>query len=87
MIKRKLGLAADSGHHINSAWFRLAGGLDLEQWGSVGLRDGWDSCREPGIRQFSTNHLMGEGYRVWLIPLANGADQHRRVSGPAGARV
>ena len=27
---------------------------------------------EPGIRKFSTNHLMGEGYWVWLIPLSSG---------------
>ena len=24
------------------------------------------------MRQFSTNHLIGEGYWVWLIPLASG---------------
>ena len=27
---------------------------------------------EPGMRKFSTNHLMGEGYWVWLIPLSSG---------------
>ena len=27
---------------------------------------------EPGIRRYSTNHLMGEGYWVWLIQLATG---------------
>ena len=27
---------------------------------------------EPGIRKFSTNHLLGEGYWVWLIPLSTG---------------
>ncbi len=27
---------------------------------------------EPGIRMLSTNHLMGEGYWVWLIPLSTG---------------
>ena len=27
---------------------------------------------EPGIRQYSTNHLLGEGYWVWLIPLSTG---------------
>ena len=71
LIKRKLGLAADSGHHINAAWFRLAGGLDLEQWGASDSE--WmGSMSKPGIRQFSTNHLLGEGYWVWLIPLATG---------------
>jgi flavin-dependent dehydrogenase len=71
LIKRKLGLAADSGHHINAAWFRLAGGLDFEQWGASDSE--WmGAMSQPGIRQFSTNHLMGEGYWVWLIPLATG---------------
>ena len=33
LLKRKLGLAKEVEHTINSAWFRLAGGLDLEEWG------------------------------------------------------
>jgi len=71
ILKRKLELAEDCGHHINSAWFRLGGGLDLEDWG----RDdaAWMArMSEPGIRMYSTNHLMGEGYWVWLIPLSTG---------------
>ena len=71
LLKRKLGLGTDSGHHINSAWFRLAGGLNLEQWGASD--SAWmGRMEETGIRQFSTNHLMGTGYWVWLIPLATG---------------
>ncbi len=27
---------------------------------------------EPGTRKFSTNHLLDEGYWVWLIPLSTG---------------
>jgi hypothetical protein len=27
----------------------------------------------PGIRTFATNHLLGEGYWIWLIPLSSGA--------------
>ncbi len=70
-LKRKLGLGTDSGHHINSAWFRLGGGLNLEDWGAGD--SAWiGRMKEPGIRQYSTNHLLGEGYWVWLIPLATG---------------
>jgi flavin-dependent dehydrogenase len=71
LLKRKLGLEVDCGHHINSAWFRLGGGLDIEDFG----RDSsaWMSnMSAPGIRKFSTNHLMGEGYWIWLIPLSSG---------------
>jgi flavin-dependent dehydrogenase len=71
IIKRKLELASDCEHHINSAWFRLAGGLDLEDWGRDD--DAWMArIPQTGIRKFSTNHLMGDGYWVWLIPLATG---------------
>ena len=32
LMKNKLGLAKGNGHHVNSAWFRLGGGLDIESW-------------------------------------------------------
>ncbi|MGA2164017.1 MAG: tryptophan 7-halogenase [Solirubrobacteraceae bacterium] len=71
IMKRKLDLATDCGHHINSAWFRLGGGLDFEEWGA-GDAAWMGRMSEPGIRRYSTNHLMGEGYWVWLIQLATG---------------
>jgi hypothetical protein len=71
LLKRKLGLERQVEHTINAAWFRLGGGLDLEQWGAHD--EGWMGRMEaPGIRYRSTNHLMGQGYWVWLIPLASG---------------
>lgn len=71
IIKRKLGLEKPVEHTINAAWFRLAGGLDIEDWSDDGA---WFERMEArGIRKFSTNHLMGEGYWVWLIPLASGS--------------
>jgi flavin-dependent dehydrogenase len=71
LLKRKLGLQKDCGHHINSAWFRLGGGLDIEDWGRQD--DEWmGAVSTPGIRQFSTNHLLGEGYWIWMIPLSSG---------------
>ncbi|MGA2163332.1 MAG: tryptophan 7-halogenase [Solirubrobacteraceae bacterium] len=71
LLKRKLDLATDCGHHINSSWIRLGGGLDLEDWGREDAA--WMArMSEPGIRMLSTNHLMGEGYWVWMIPLSSG---------------
>ncbi len=71
LLKRKFDLATDSGHHVNAAWFRLGGGLDFEQWGAD--NEAWMArMSETGIRKNSTNHLLGEGYWVWLIPLATG---------------
>jgi len=71
IVKRKLGLAKDTEHTINSAWLRLGGGLDIEEWSS---QEAWLArMPERGIRRLSTNHLMGQGYWVWLIPLSSGA--------------
>ncbi len=69
-LKKQLDLAEPNGHHVNSSWFRLDGGLDLESWSDD---EGWlGRMAERGLRKFSTNHLMGAGYWVWLIPLASG---------------
>jgi flavin-dependent dehydrogenase len=70
-LRGKLGLEKPVGHNVNSAWFRLAGGLDIEDWSDDA--DWLGRMQERGIRRFSTNHLMGEGYWVWLIPLASGS--------------
>jgi flavin-dependent dehydrogenase len=70
VIKRHLGIGREVAHTINASWFRLAGGIDLEQWGAD--NPAWLSrMRRANIRQFSTNHLMGDGYWVWLIPLGS----------------
>lgn len=71
VLKSKLDLAKPVEHTINSAWLRLGGGLDIEIWSDD---PAWLARMEgPGVRGLSTNHLMGEGYWVWLIPLASGA--------------
>jgi flavin-dependent dehydrogenase len=71
LLKRRLGMERiDTGHHINSAWFRLDGGIDLEDWSQD---EEWlDRIPERGLRRHSTNHLCGEGYWVWLIQLGTG---------------
>lgn len=70
LLKRKLGLERSNAHHINSAWFRLDGGLDLEQWSD---NEEWlGRMPERGVRKHSTNHLAGEGYWIWMIQLATG---------------
>jgi flavin-dependent dehydrogenase len=72
ILKKKLGLLEDNGHLVNSAWFRLAGGLDIEDWADPGDDDFFSRMAERGLRQFSTNHLCGKGYWVWMIQLASG---------------
>jgi flavin-dependent dehydrogenase len=70
LLKKKLGLAKSVEHKINSVWFRLGGGIDIDAWSDD---EAWLArMNRPGIRRLSTNHLMGEGYWCWLIPLASG---------------
>jgi flavin-dependent dehydrogenase len=71
-LKKKLGLLEDNGHMVNSSWFRLAGGLDIEEWVDPSDDDWFGRMTERGLRRNSTNHLCAKGYWVWLIPLSSG---------------
>ena len=71
-LKKQLGLLEDNGHMVNSAWFRLAGGLDIEDWADPDDEEFFARMSERGLRQVSTNHLCGKGYWVWMIPLSSG---------------
>jgi len=71
ILKRKLGLGKKSTHKVSSAWFRIGAKLDISEWSEssawIGDHQGDNS------RWFSTNHLMGKGYWVWIIPLSSGS--------------
>lgn len=68
ILKRKLGLAKPNGHNVNAAWFRIDYPIDIDEWSNV---QSWHERISDGRRRLSTNHLVGEGYWVWLIPLAS----------------
>ena len=70
LIRRKLGLEVTVEHAINSAWLRLSGGLEIDEWSSD---PAWKGRMQEPTRWMYTNHLMGEGYWVWLIPLGTGS--------------
>lgn len=69
-LQTKLGLKRDSPHSASSVWFRMEGKVTVDdlvpkentRWQQRNLED----------RFYSTNHLMGRGYWVWLIPLSSG---------------
>ena len=66
MLKRQLDLAQPNTHDVNAAWFRLDAPVAVDDWS--GSQAWSDRCN--GLqRRFSTNHLMGCGYWVWIIPL------------------
>ena len=70
LIKRKLGLEEGNDHQVGAVWFRIGERVDVNDWSTD---EAWLSRSTPPNRWLSTNHLCGEGYWAWLIPLASGA--------------
>ncbi len=70
LIKKKLDLAQLNEHDANAVWFRMADRIDVNSWSD---NEAWLDRTMPRSRWLSTNHLVGEGYWVWLIPLASGS--------------
>ncbi len=70
LVKRKLGLQQDNAHNANAIWFRIGAKIDVDEWSSDAS---WLGRCDPPYRWLSTNHLCGEGYWAWLIPLSSGS--------------
>ena len=70
LLKRKLGLTEANDHDANAVWFRIPHRLAIDDWPGD---PEWRARCEPPARWLSTNHMVGAGYWVWLIPLSSGA--------------
>jgi len=79
-LPRKLDLRRGNQHHCNAVWLRVATEIDIGKWSDD---PSWHARLVEGDRAMSTNHLMGEGYWVWLIRLASGATSVGIVADPA----
>ena len=80
ILKRRLGLAEKVDHPINAVWFRVNARIAIDDWCDDAA---WQRNQGEPKRWLSTNHLMGRGYWVWLIPLASGATSIGIVADPA----
>ncbi len=79
-LKRKLDLGEDLNHDINAVWFRIDAPIQIDRWCDD---QHWQSLTGKVPRRWlSTNHLMGAGYWVWLIPLATGSTSIGIVADP-----
>lgn len=78
-LKRRLGLAEANAHAAHAVWWRVAGRLTLDDWADD---PAWRARCTPAARWLSTNHLVGPGYWVWLIPLASGSHSVGIVADP-----
>ena len=79
LIKKKLGLARDNAHAAHAVWFRISDKLVLDDWSQD---PAWRARTDTPTRWLSTNHLVGAGYWVWLIPLASGSHSIGIVADP-----
>ena len=70
LLKRRLDLAEPNQHDANAVWFRIGARIDVNEWSDD---PAWLARCNPPNRWLSTNHLVGDGYWVWLIPLASGS--------------
>jgi len=71
LVKNKLGLDKENSHKGNAVWFRIDGHIVIDEWSDD--EDWQNRLKDKGKRWLSTNHLMGPGYWVWIIPLGSGA--------------
>ncbi len=79
LLKRQLGLARENAHAAHAVWFRIGARIEIDGWSQD---PAWQArCLTP-TRWLSTNHLVGEGYWVWLIPLASGSHSVGIVADP-----
>ena len=82
-LKHQLGLAQDNAHAVHAVWFRISEHIQIDDWPLEGdAATAWrQRCVTP-TRWLSTNHLVGAGYWVWLIPLASGSHSVGIVADP-----
>lgn len=70
LVRRMLGLTQPVGHAASASWFRIGRRVNVDDWASD---SSWVARVPSRQRWLSTNHLMGRGYWVWLIPLGSGS--------------
>ena len=70
LLQRKLNLSKKVSSACSASWFRLVGELRIDDLVPKSNLD-WHQ-RAKQSRWFSTDHLMGDGYWVWVIPLPTG---------------
>jgi flavin-dependent dehydrogenase len=79
-LRARLGIAERSEHANHAVWFRLNARIKVDDWSSD---TGWQGRCDSGRRWLSTNHFMGPGYWVWLIPLGSGCTSVGIVADPS----
>ena len=71
LIRKRLKLKRGTAHTAHAGWFRVKGKIDIDDLVPPEAKE-WHDHPWAKERWRSTNHLMGTGYWLWLIPLSCG---------------
>ncbi len=71
LLQKKLSLGAPSPLKHSASWFRVKGEYNVENFVPA-EKAAWHEKVPGGKRHRSTNHFVGHGYWVWIIPLSSG---------------
>lgn len=69
-LQKQFGLRRKVDSDCSAVWFRVKGRLDLNDFVPAENKS-WHLRVPQKVRYYSTNHIMGKGYWIWLIPLVN----------------
>lgn len=72
LLQKKLGLRIKSDEPHSSAWFRVKGILDFSELVPESNTSWHERVGDNFARYLSTVHIMGDGWWMWIIPLASG---------------
>ena len=80
LLRSHFASARPARHDHHAVWFRVEGDLDVDAWSADA---DWRRRCNGRPRRLSTNHFMGPGYWLWLIPLASCATSVGLVFDPS----
>ncbi|NEO99445.1 MAG: NAD(P)/FAD-dependent oxidoreductase [Symploca sp. SIO2E9] len=70
-VQRKLGLDKPNNENFSAVWFRIECDFNVGDF-VPNSEEKWHNRVPHKNRYYSTSHLCGEGYWVWIIPLSTG---------------
>jgi flavin-dependent dehydrogenase len=71
LLRKRMKLTRGSRHSASAGWYRVQGRVDIKDFVPKEISR-WHDAPFAKERWRSTNHFMGPGYWVWIIPLASG---------------
>lgn len=97
LLRKRMKLTRGADHVASAGWYRIEGKFDINDMVPASEAE-WHRrpCSEQ--RWLSTNHFMGKGYWVWVIPLPTGmtsigvvihedVHDHREIAGLDATRA